>query len=60
MFACSLDAKALANCASPLRLKHLKRGKHVVTVAASDAAGNVDKTPATWKFKVVRKHRSHR
>jgi hypothetical protein len=56
-FRCTLDDTALANCASPLKLKRLKRGKHVLSVAAVDAAGNADQTPATWKFKVVKKRR---
>ena len=58
-FRCELDGKSLATCASPLKLKHLKRGKHLLAVAAVDAAGNADPTPATWKFRVVRKHRAH-
>ncbi len=56
-FSCALDGKALATCTSPLNLKRLKRGKHVLTVAAVDSAGNADPTPATWKFRVVKKRR---
>ena len=41
-FSCELDGKPVAGCSSPLRIKHLKRGKHVLAVAAADAAGNVD------------------
>jgi hypothetical protein len=29
----------------------------VFTAAAVDAAGNADSSPATWKFKVVKKHK---
>ncbi len=58
-FTCTLDGKAVAACTSPLTLKRLKRGKHVLAVAAVDAAGNVDATPATWKFKVVKKRKRH-
>jgi hypothetical protein len=35
-----------------LKVKHLKRGKHRLAVAAADPAGNVDQSPATKKFKI--------
>lgn len=54
-FRCALDRRPFRACKSPLKLKRLKRGKHTLRVAAVDAAGNVDPTPATWKFKVKRK-----
>jgi CSLREA domain-containing protein len=54
-FRCELDGKAVAPCASPLTLKGLKKGTHSFEVAAVDAAGNVDSTPATDTFKVKRK-----
>jgi hypothetical protein len=55
-FECQLDAKAYAPCASPLKLRKLKAGKHTLSVHAIDAAGNTDPTPAavTWK---VKKHK---
>ena len=53
-FKCSLDGKKFRPCASPKKYKALKPGKHVFKVQAIDAAGNVDPTPATKKFKVVR------
>jgi hypothetical protein len=53
-FECRLDAAAYAPCTSPLTLKRLKRGKHVFSVRATDAAGNVGE-PATAKFKVIKK-----
>jgi large repetitive protein len=40
-FACALDKKPFATCASPVKLTKLKRGKHTVSVRAADAAGNV-------------------
>lgn len=40
-------------CSSPLRLKKLKRKQYLVSIKATDAAGNVDKKPTTRKFKVV-------
>jgi hypothetical protein len=56
-FVCSVDGDTAAPCASPLKLKRLKVGKHTVTVAAVDAAGNVDATPASARFRVKPRHR---
>jgi hypothetical protein len=53
-FECRIDAKAFAPCTSPKKYK-LKKGKHTFAVAATDAAGNRDATPAEFKVKVVRK-----
>jgi hypothetical protein len=57
-FACTIDKKPAQPCTSPLRLKHLKKGKHKLTVAATDAAGNADASPATYKWK-VKKPKKH-
>jgi len=54
-FACKLDRKAFSPCASPLKLKRLKRGKHTFTVVATDAAGNADATPATYGWTVKKR-----
>ena len=51
--ACKLDAGAWAECASPRRVTGLSDGKHTLLVAAIDAAGNVDPTPATHKWAVM-------
>jgi hypothetical protein len=56
-FECALDGKALGACTSPMKVKGLKRGKHVFTAAAVDAVGNVDETPASWTFRVVKRKR---
>jgi hypothetical protein len=56
-FQCQLDNKqALKPCTSPARVR-VKKGKHNFAVFATDAAGNVDGTPATddWKVKKKRK-----
>jgi len=53
-FQCQVDGKAWKACTSPLRLK-VKEGKHTVLIRATDAAGNVDATPAKVKFKRVPK-----
>ena len=49
-FECRLDKGEFVPCGSPLKLKHVKPGKHVLRVRAVDAAGNVDATPARQKF----------
>ena len=50
-FSCKIDRKAWATCASPKKFK-AGRGAHTFRVRAIDAAGNVDKTPATRRFRV--------
>jgi hypothetical protein len=52
-FRCKLDKKKWRSCTSPKKYKHLNPGKHVFKVRATDAAGNVDPTPARAKFKVI-------
>ncbi len=49
-FECKRDAKAYRPCTSPLRWK-VTLGKHVLLVRAVDAAGNLDPTPARYRFK---------
>jgi len=38
----------------PKKYKHLKPKKHVFRVASVDAACNLDPTPSTFKWKVLR------
>ena len=49
-FACSLDGSAYTPCSSPLAYESLADGSHTFRVQATDAAGNVDPSPAerTW------------
>jgi hypothetical protein len=54
-FECRLDEGGFAACESPRRYKHLDAGKHKFRVRAIDAAGNMDPTPARYRFKVVEK-----
>jgi hypothetical protein len=58
-FGCSLDGKAFTPCDSPhvfkVKAKRRKAKRHGFEVRATDAAGNVDPTPATDQFKVKRK-----
>jgi hypothetical protein len=51
-FKCRLDRRAFVPCASPF-VKRVKPGKHTFQVEAIDAAGNIDGTPATAKWKVL-------
>ena len=55
-FECSLNGAPFTACASPKSVKAAK-GRNVFQVRATDAAGNVDNTPAsyTWKFKKKKK-----
>jgi hypothetical protein len=45
-FECSLDGEPFAPCASPKDYSALPDGRHTFRVRATDAAGNVDSTPA--------------
>ena len=49
-FECSLDSAAFAACTSPANYSGLAASPHTFRVRATDAAGNVDDTPAnrTW------------
>ncbi len=53
-FRCKLDAKPYRACRSP-RAYTLGLGRHVVRIVAVDAAGNADRTPALFRFRVVRR-----
>jgi hypothetical protein len=52
-FQCKIDRKAWRRCSSPLRLKRLKRGKHVLEIKATNAAGETEPKPVKRAFKVV-------
>jgi len=56
-FECAFDKQVkkqqFEDCESGQKYKRLDDGKHKFQVAAIDAAGNVDPTPAADKFKVV-------
>ncbi|HET9516657.1 MAG TPA: hypothetical protein VFO77_02900, partial [Actinoplanes sp.] len=53
-FKCKVDRKPWKTCTSPYKVK-VKPGKHKFRVRAIDAAGNVDPTPAVWKWRVKRR-----
>lgn len=51
-FQCKLDTGAYQTCASPKGYSNLALGSHTFSVRASDAAGNVDQSPATYTWTV--------
>jgi hypothetical protein len=52
-FKCKLDHKKFHKCKSPKTYHGLDAGKHSFKVEAIDADGNVDKSPAKDKFKIL-------
>ncbi|WP_028653697.1 hypothetical protein [Nocardioides halotolerans] len=55
-FQCKVDKQSWRPCRSPFRFT-VKVGKHRLLVRAVDAAGNVDSSPARYKFKRLKRHR---
>lgn len=53
-FRCKLDRKPYAACRSPRKLR-VAVGRHVFRLFAIDAAGNRDRSPAVFQFRVVAK-----
>ena len=53
-FECKLDKGQFASCGASAKFK-VKPGRHRLEVRATDAAGNVDLTPAIFKWKVRRR-----
>ena len=60
-FQCKLDKKPFGVCTSPKRYKNLPPGKHKFAVRAVDAAGQIDSTPASQRFRIPKKkHKRHK
>jgi hypothetical protein len=57
-FQCMLDNGPWRTCRSPFRYP-VKVGKHRLLVRAVDAAGNVDQSPARYKFKRIPRPKPH-
>jgi hypothetical protein len=55
-FQCMLDNRSWHKCRSPFRF-NVKVGKHRMLVRAVDAAGNVDPTPARYKYRRLQHRR---
>lgn len=53
-FDCRIDRKPWRPCSSPSKYR-MKPGRHIFRVRAIDTAGNVDLSPATWKWRVRRR-----
>jgi large repetitive protein len=51
-FECALDGAAFAACGSPKEYSGLAVGAHQFRVRASDAAGNIDATPASYSWTI--------
>ncbi len=51
-FQCKLDKGKFKPCKSPKKYRRLKEGRHTVKIKAIDAAGNIDSTPATKRFRI--------
>ncbi len=52
-FRCRIDGADAVPCASPFTLPTLASGPHTFAVAAVDAVGNVDPTPAAHAFTLI-------
>jgi large repetitive protein len=51
-FQCALDGAAFAACTSPRSYSGLATGPHTFQVRATDAAGNTDPAPATYRWTI--------
>lgn len=52
-FECKLDGAAFALCTSPKSYSRLKKSRHTFVVRATDAAGNIDVTPAAHRWTIA-------
>ena len=52
-FACKVDKAKWKPCNSPFDVKHLKPHHYVVTIRATDLAGNLERKPVKRRFIVV-------
>jgi glucose/arabinose dehydrogenase len=52
-FRCRLDRRRYRGCRPPRVYRHLRPGRHVFRVFAIDAAGNRDRTPVVFRWRIV-------
>ena len=52
-FQCKVDRKPWKGCMSPVRLKKLSRGRHVLAIKGVNAVGEPESKPAKRTFRVV-------
>jgi len=53
-FECKIDGSGYSPCSSPKTYTNLSEGEHTFYVRAKDSAGNVDPTPATYTWTIVK------
>jgi hypothetical protein len=58
-FECALDAEGWKPCSSPLRLRHLKPGRHRLRIRAIGPSGMLEAGGQTVRFKVLKPRRRH-
>jgi hypothetical protein len=51
-FVCKLDARSWLPCRSPKTYARLRAGRHTFRVRAVDAAGNIDRTAASRRWRI--------
>lgn len=51
-FECRVDSGAFEACTTPFTLTNVTEGEHTLQVRATEVAGNVDPTPASWSWTV--------
>lgn len=54
VFLCKLDRRPFRPCRSPYTSKPLKSGHHVFRVKARVPGGAADRSPAVWRFEIIR------
>ncbi len=55
-FLCKVDRRRFRRCRSPFRTRRLRPGRHVFRVKARAPDGATDRSPATWRFRVLPRH----
>jgi hypothetical protein len=51
-FKCKLDRRPRRACGPRKTYRHLKRGRHILRVRATDLAGNVERRAARYRWRV--------